>query len=110
MTPSAGDEPPDVPVEPIRRQHFKIITSMDPWHLEPCRDDDPRPGGLLLDVDAYGRPVSPIYDMPWDDRTLLGWQLVPRTGVDPAEVVAFIEAEAARRRHTSADRARGRER
>lgn len=110
--PTPGTDAPDRPVEPIKQQHFQIV-GMDPWKLEPCRPDDPRPGGLLISVDAYGRVVSPIYDAPIGGA-VIGWRLgnafgVELSSVDPAEVLAFWEAEAARRRHEAAERSRGRD-
>lgn len=109
-TPSS--DPPAQPVEPIRSQCFQIV-GVDPWKLEPCRPDDPRAGGLLISVDAYGRPVSPIYDSSIGGA-VIGWRLgnpfgVQLTSVDPAEVRAFWEREAKRRRHAGAERSRRRE-
>jgi hypothetical protein len=63
------------------------------------RDDDPRPGGVLLPVDNQGRPVHPLHHgSPFGEVQLVGWQLRGDIGVDPAEVRALLKAEASRRR------------
>ncbi|SRR6266487_6635543 len=96
------------PIEPIREQPFAWVDGHQ--RLTPCRSDDPRPGGLLMSVDARGRVVAPIEDAPFGGE-VIGWHLLDSEalGVDPVEVRVFWAKEVERRRQEAAARARRRE-
>lgn len=86
----------DRPVLPVRR----VWVRYDAGRWVPC------PVGaasMVLDVDAAGRAVQAVWANPFDRAggRVLGWRLTAGgAGVDPAEVVAWLEREAARRRRT----------
>jgi hypothetical protein len=93
-TPSIDDERP---TPPFVRVTLRFDRQEGRWH--PCGNADRR-GSLLTMVDGLGRHVT----LSDHRRTVGGFRLAYPTssGPDPAEVVAFFDREASRRRKARA--------
>lgn len=80
------------PLLPIRRLAFRYDATSGRFH--PCAADDPR-ASMVQRIDARGHVVIDLGHGPQVGQ--------PNSFYDPAEVRAFISAEAKRRRTTRKD-------
>jgi hypothetical protein len=93
-----GLDPDEAPIEPVREVEFRFSRKLG--RFQPCR---PGAGTIRQWVDAGGRVTLAVHQAGTtafdSDPVRVGWTLgVPGSSHDPAEVVAFLDLEASRRR------------